>query len=132
MAGRVVGVPVGHKGAAVVRAHFDAMEGGVPDAPRADELLLIVAVTDSGRPCPGVGGLEKNEIKGEDGLRWSHLRVTPVRCRKAAGGNRGRLFQTPERGWTYARPLTVDWRNSTVPLIMRFPECLNQFQDKNA
>lgn len=62
-------IPLGHKDAAYVRSHFDGMEVRVPDAPRADEIVVAVAVTDSGRPLPRVGGLSKNEIKGEDGLR---------------------------------------------------------------
>jgi hypothetical protein len=41
----------------------------VNDAPRANEILIAVAVTDSGRPLPRVGGLTVDEIKGEDGLR---------------------------------------------------------------
>ena len=41
----------------------------VNDAPRANEILIAIAVTDSGRPLPRVGGLKKEEIKGEDGLR---------------------------------------------------------------
>jgi len=52
-----------------VRSHFDAIEVRLPDAPRADEILVAVAVTDSGRPAPRIGGLQKGEIKGEDGLR---------------------------------------------------------------
>jgi hypothetical protein len=45
------------------------MEIRLPDAPRGDELVLIVGVTDSGRPAPRVGGLTVAEIKGEDGLK---------------------------------------------------------------
>ena len=41
----------------------------VPDAPRADEILVAVAVTDSGRPHARVGGLTTGEINGVDGLR---------------------------------------------------------------
>ena len=52
-----------------MRSHFDGMEVRISDAPRADEILVAVAVTDSGRPLPRVGGLQKHEIKGEDGLR---------------------------------------------------------------
>ncbi|MBV9588335.1 MAG: amino acid synthesis family protein, partial [Hyphomicrobiales bacterium] len=37
--------------------------------PRANEILVAIAITDSGRPLPRVGGLTKQEIKGEDGLR---------------------------------------------------------------
>lgn len=67
--GTAVDVPIGHKDAAFVRSHFDAMEARVPDAPRANEIVVAVVVTDSGRPLPRVGGLQSHEIKGEDGLR---------------------------------------------------------------
>jgi hypothetical protein len=62
-------IPLGHKDAAFVRSHFDAMEVRVPDAPRAREIVVAIAVTDSGRPLARVGGLTKDQIKGEDGLR---------------------------------------------------------------
>jgi hypothetical protein len=62
-------IPLGHKDAAFVRSHFDGMEVRIADAPRADEIVVAVAVTDSGRPLPRVGGLKAGEIKGEDGLR---------------------------------------------------------------
>jgi hypothetical protein len=62
-------IPLGHKDAAFVRSHFDGMEIRVSDAPRANEILVAIAVTDSGRPLPRVGGLTKEQIKGEDGLR---------------------------------------------------------------
>jgi hypothetical protein len=62
-------IPLGHKDAAFVRSHFDGMEIRVNDAPRANEILVAIAVTDSGRPLPRVGGLSKEQIKGEDGLR---------------------------------------------------------------
>jgi len=67
--GTAIDVPLGHKDAAFVRSHFDAMEVRVADAPRAGEILVAVVVTDSGRPHPRVGGLTKAEIKGVDGLR---------------------------------------------------------------
>jgi Amino acid synthesis len=67
--GTAVDVPLGHKDAAFVRSHFDAIEARVADAPRAREILVAIAVTDSGRPLARVGGLGKHEIKGEDGLR---------------------------------------------------------------
>ena len=67
--GTPLDVPLGHKDAAYVRSHFDAMEVRLNDAPRADEILVAVAVTDSGRPLPRVGGLAKADAKGEDGLR---------------------------------------------------------------
>jgi hypothetical protein len=67
--GAALDIPLGHKDAAFVRSHFDGMEVRVSDAPRANEILVAVAVTDSGRPLARVGGLQKGEIKGEDGLR---------------------------------------------------------------
>lgn len=67
--GCVLDIPLGHKDAAFVRSHFDGMEVTIADAPRADEIMVAVAVTDSGRPLPRVGGLKTDEIKGEDGLR---------------------------------------------------------------
>jgi Amino acid synthesis len=67
--GCAIDVPLGHKDAAYVRSHFDAIEARVPDAPRANEIVVAVAVTDSGRPLARVGGLQKHEIKGQDGLR---------------------------------------------------------------
>jgi hypothetical protein len=67
--GTPIDVPLGHKDAAFVRSHFDAIEARVADAPRANEIVVAVAVTDSGRPLARVGGLQKHEIKGEDGLR---------------------------------------------------------------
>jgi hypothetical protein len=67
--GTAIDVPLGHKDAAYVRSHFDAMEARVSDAPRANEIVVAVAVTDSGRPLARVGGLQKHEIKGQDGLR---------------------------------------------------------------
>lgn len=67
--GQVLDIPLGHKAAAYVRSHFDAVELWVNDAPRRAELLVAVAVTDSGRPLPRVGGLTIDEIDGSDGLR---------------------------------------------------------------
>jgi len=67
--GTAVDVPLGHKDAAFVRSHFDAMEARVADAPRADEIVVAVVVTDSGRPLPRIGGLQAHEIVGQDGLR---------------------------------------------------------------
>jgi hypothetical protein len=67
--GTAIDVPLGHKDAAFVRSHFDAIEARIADAPRADEIVVAVAVTASGRPLPRVGGLQANEIVGQDGLR---------------------------------------------------------------
>jgi hypothetical protein len=67
--GTSIDVPLHYKDAAFVRSHFDAMEVRVPDAPGPDELLIVLAVTDGGRPHPRIGGLQRSEAVGEDGLR---------------------------------------------------------------
>ena len=67
--GQPLDVPLGHKDAAYVRSHFDGIEVRLNDSPRADEIMVAVAVTDSGRPLPRVGGLLASEAKGVDGLR---------------------------------------------------------------
>ena len=67
--GNPLDVPLGHKDAAYVRSHFDGMEVRINDAPKANEILVAIAVADSGRPLPRVGGLAHEEVEGEDGLR---------------------------------------------------------------
>src|SRR6202142_761163 len=62
-------VPITHINASYVRSHFDAMEIGIADAPRADEILLALVMTTGPRVHARVGGLRASEIKGEDGLR---------------------------------------------------------------
>lgn len=62
-------VPVTHVNASYVRSHFDAMEVGIADAPRADEIVLVLVMTTGSRIHARVGGLKASEIKGEDGLR---------------------------------------------------------------
>jgi len=67
--GQPLDVPLGHKDAAYVRSHFDGMEVRINDAPRANEIMVAISVTDSGRPLPRVGGLTHDEAEGKDGLR---------------------------------------------------------------
>jgi hypothetical protein len=67
--GAAIDVPLGHKDAAYVRSHFDAMEIRVPDAPMRGEIVVAIVVTDSGRPLPRIGGLTHSEAEGRDGLR---------------------------------------------------------------
>ena len=62
-------VPVTHIDASYVRSHFDAVEVGLADAPRADEMVLALVMTTGARIHARVGGLKAAEIKGEDGLR---------------------------------------------------------------
>lgn len=62
-------VPVTHINASYVRSHFDSMEVGANDAPRADEMALALVMTTGPRIHDRAGGLAASEIKGEDGLR---------------------------------------------------------------
>ena len=62
-------VPITHINASYVRSHFDTMEVGIADAPRANEILLALVMTTGPRIHARVGGLQASEIKGEDGLR---------------------------------------------------------------
>jgi len=68
-AGCTIDVPLNHKDAAFIRSHFDGMTVSVQDAPFPNELLVVLVVTDSGRPLPRIGGLTKDQAKFEDGLR---------------------------------------------------------------
>ena len=67
--GNPLDVPLGHKDAAYVRSHFDGMEVRINDAPKANEILVAIAVAESGRPLPRVGGLTHEDAEGKDGLR---------------------------------------------------------------
>ncbi len=67
--GTEIDVPVHYKDAAFVRSHFDAMPVRVYDAPRDNEIVVALVVTDSGRPHARIGGLKKEEAKKENGLR---------------------------------------------------------------
>ncbi len=67
--GTAIDVPLHYKDAAFVRTHFDAMEVRLHDAPRADEIVVVLVVTDGGRPHARVGGLTVDDAKKEDGLR---------------------------------------------------------------
>ncbi len=62
-------IPLGHINAAYVRSHFDGIEVGLPDGPRADEIVFGLAMSCGGRVHSRMGGLEAWQIKGEDGLR---------------------------------------------------------------
>ena len=68
-AGASLDVPLHYKDAAFVRTHYDAMEVRIPDAPKSNEIVVALVFTDGGRPHPRIGGLQLDEVKGEDGLR---------------------------------------------------------------
>jgi hypothetical protein len=67
--GTAIDVPLHFKDAAFVRSHYDAMEVRLPDAPRANEIVLAIALADGGRPHARIGGLTKDEARKDDGLR---------------------------------------------------------------
>lgn len=62
-------IPLGHINAAYVRSHFDGMEVGIPDGPRANELLFALAMSCGTRIHNRMGGLAMGEVTGQDGLR---------------------------------------------------------------
>jgi hypothetical protein len=67
--GASLDVPLGHINAAYVRSHFDAITVTLPDAPRADEIVFALAMAKGPRVHSRMGGLEADQVKGEDGLR---------------------------------------------------------------
>jgi hypothetical protein len=68
-AGYRIMVPVHYIHACYVRSHFNSIEVGIQDAPRPDEILFALVMGTSGRLNPRLGGLMKEDIKGEDGQR---------------------------------------------------------------
>jgi hypothetical protein len=66
--GTRIDLPLVYKDAFAVTSHYDGMEVGLPDAPRADEILVALAMTDGGRPHDRIPGLKKEGVKGENGL----------------------------------------------------------------
>jgi hypothetical protein len=67
--GASLDVPLGHINAAYVRSHFDAMTVALPDAPRAGEIVFVLAMAKGPRIHSRMGGLEAWQVRGEDGLR---------------------------------------------------------------
>jgi hypothetical protein len=62
-------IPVTHINASYVRSHFDSIEVGLNDSPKANELLLALVMTSGARIHQRVGGLQASDIQGTDGLR---------------------------------------------------------------
>ncbi len=67
--GTTLDVPLAYKDALYVRSHYDAMEVRIHDAPLPDEVVVVAVVANRGRLNHRLGGLRKEEVKGEDGLR---------------------------------------------------------------
>ena len=68
MGGRL-DVPITHINASYVRSHFDAMETGLNDAPKADEMAVVLVMSTGARIHARAGGLAATDIIGKDGLR---------------------------------------------------------------
>ena len=66
--GATIDIPFAHKDALYVRSHYDGITVTLPDAPLPDEIAVICAYANRGRPNHRVGGLGVKEIKGLDGL----------------------------------------------------------------
>ncbi len=67
--GTILDVPLHHKDACYVRSHFDAVTMMIADAPRADEIVYVIAMATGGRPHARMGGLEISQISKWDGQR---------------------------------------------------------------
>ncbi|MGI5490398.1 amino acid synthesis family protein [Microtetraspora malaysiensis] len=61
--GAIIDVPLAFKDEVWVRSHYDAFEVRIPDAPLADELVVIAAVANRGRINARVGGLTVDEFR---------------------------------------------------------------------
>ena len=64
-----IDVPVTHSNASYVRSHFDSLEVGINDAPKKNEMVVILAMTTGARIHNRAGGLATGDIVGEDGLK---------------------------------------------------------------
>lgn len=62
-------VPITHINASYVRSHFDSMEVGLNDAPKSNEIALVLVMSTGPRIHNRAGGLAAKDIKGKDGLR---------------------------------------------------------------
>jgi hypothetical protein len=67
--GATLDIPLGHVNAAYVRSRFDVITVSVADAPRANEVVFALAMARGGRVHSRLGGLEVDQVRGEDGLR---------------------------------------------------------------
>jgi hypothetical protein len=66
--GTVIDIPLAHKDALKVRSFYDTITISVPDAPEPDEVLVVIAGVNRGRPNFRLGGLLLENVIGEDGL----------------------------------------------------------------
>ena len=69
VAGYRVMVPVHYIHASYVRSHFNSIEIGIQDAPRAGEILFALVMGTGGRVHSRLGGLTKDAVAVHDGQR---------------------------------------------------------------
>jgi hypothetical protein len=65
-AGTAIDIPIHYKDAACLMSHFDTLEFVIPDAPRPDEIVIVVAYGIGPRPQARIIGVPKDQIQGED------------------------------------------------------------------
>lgn len=62
--GAAIDIPLGFRDEAAIRSHYDTIpEVGLFDAPKSDEMVVIIALTDGGRPHPRIGGLSLKDYR---------------------------------------------------------------------
>ena len=66
--GTAIDIPLAHKDALYLRSHYDTLTASIHDAPRPDEILVLFAGASRGRFHARLGGLNKSDVKGKDGL----------------------------------------------------------------
>ena len=61
-AGAQIDIPLAYKDEVYVRSHYDGITITLPDAPRANELVIIAAVATGGRVNARVGGMTVADV----------------------------------------------------------------------
>ena len=67
--GTSIDVPMACKDALYVRSHYDTITVAIPDAPEPDEVVVVIAGANRGRPNFRLGGVRYEDVIGDDGLR---------------------------------------------------------------
>ncbi|MFJ5624793.1 amino acid synthesis family protein [Peribacillus loiseleuriae] len=62
-AGSAVMIPMVHKTDESERSHFVTFEASIPDAPRADEIVVAIGISTGGRPHPRTGNRHQDMIE---------------------------------------------------------------------
>ncbi|MFJ7471189.1 amino acid synthesis family protein [Peribacillus frigoritolerans] len=62
-AGSAVLIPMVHKTDESERSHFITFEASIPDAPRADEIVVAIGASTGGRPHPRTGNRHQDMVE---------------------------------------------------------------------